>query len=387
MSLARGSLRVGMVGHAFMGAAHSYGWRNAARVFDLGVEPEMAVIAGSDANRAAEAATRLGWADAVGDWRELIERPDIDIVDICAPGDLHRPIAIAALEAGKHVLCEKPLANTAEEAEEMAQVAATAATRGVFAMCGFTYRRQPAVALAHRAIAEGRIGQIRHIRVQYLQDWLSDPEAPYTWRLDAQRSGSGALGDLGAHAIDLAQWLTASRVTSLSARTQRFVPTRSLAGGAGRGEVTVDDAAYALAEFDSGLIGTFEVTRYALGRKNAFRVEINGTQGSLAWDFERNNELRVYTESDGELEGFSTVLATHPNHPYLADWWPDGHVLGFDAGFVNQAADFIRAIVAGRQPEPSFADAAQVQRVLDAVGASQTSRGWESVSTVKEIAR
>jgi predicted dehydrogenase len=386
MSAAHGSLRVGMIGHAFMGAAHSYGWRNAARVFDLSHEPEMAVIAGSDPTRAAAAAERLGWAEAVGDWRELVERPDIDIVDICAPGDLHFPIAIAALEAGKHVLCEKPLANTADEADEMARVAAIAAERGVFAMCGFTYRRQPAVALAQRLIAEGRVGQLRHIRVQYLQDWLSDPEAPYTWRLDAARSGSGALGDLGAHAVDLAQWLTASRISSLTARTQRFVPTRPLPDG-GRGDVTVDDAAYAIAEFDSGLIGTFEVTRYALGRKNAFRVEVNGTRGSLAWDFERNNELRVYTDSDGELAGFSKVLATHPDHPYLSDWWPDGHVLGFDAGFVNQAADFIRAIVAGRQPEPSFADAAQVQRVLDAVGASQTSRDWETISTEKENVR
>jgi predicted dehydrogenase len=387
MSAAHGSLRVGMIGHAFMGAAHSYGWRNAARVFELPVEPEMAVIAGSDAARSAAAAARLGWAQSVADWRELIERPDVDIVDICAPGDLHFPIAIAALEAGKHVLCEKPLANTADEADEMARVAEAAARRGVFAMCGFTYRRQPAVALARRTIAEGRLGQIRHIRVQYLQDWLSDPDSPYTWRLDATRSGSGALGDLGAHAVDLAQWLTASRITTLSARTQRFVPTRPLPDGSGRGEVTVDDAAFALAEFDSGLIGTFEVTRYALGRKNAFRVEIDGTLGSLAWDFERNNELNLYTEDAGELAGFATVLATRPGHPYLADWWPDGHGLGFDAGFVNQAADFIRAIAAGRQPEPSFADAAQVQRVLDAVEASQASRGWEAVSPEKEKVR
>jgi predicted dehydrogenase len=368
-----------MVGHAFMGAAHTYGWRNAPRMFDLAREPELVALAGTSQARAEEAAGRLGWAGAVADWRELIERPDIDVIDICAPGDLHHPIAIAALQAGKHVLCEKPLANTGAQAAEMAEVAAEAARNGVFAMCGFTYRRQPAAALARKLIAEGRIGDIRHIRVRYLQDWLSDESAPYTWRMDAQRSGSGALGDLGAHAVDMAQWLVGERIDSVSARTQTFVPFRPLADGSGTVEVTVDDAAYLLAEFDSGLIGSFEVSRYALGRKNAFQVEINGTAGSLGWDFERNNELSLFAPRDGEPSGFSTVLVTSPDDPYISHWWPEGHTLGYGAGFVNQAADFATAIADNRQPEPSFAEAARVQLVLDAVASSQASRNWEPV--------
>jgi len=386
MTGVRAPLRIGMIGHAFMGAAHSYGWRNAARVFDLPFEPELRVLAGTDLGRATDAARRLGWAEAADDWRDLVERSDVDVIDICTPGDLHRPIALAALRAGKHVLCEKPLANTAAEADEMVAAAAEAEARGIQAMCGFTYRRQPAVALAHRLIAEGRIGDIRHIRVRYLQDWLSDPEAPYTWRLDAARSGSGSLGDLGAHAVDLAQWLTGERITGVTARTRRFVPRRPLLDG-GTGEVTVDDAAHAIVEFRSGLLGTFEVTRYALGRKNAFAVEVNGSTGSLAWDFERNNELLHYRGDEGALSGFTTVLATHEEHPYVAAWWPEGHTLGYDAGFVNQAADFVRAIADGRRPEPSFADAAQVQRVLDAVETSEETRGWEAVLTEKERMR
>lgn len=373
-------LRVGMIGHAFMGAAHSYGWRNAPRMFELAREPEMTALAGTSQSRAAEAAQRLGWASAAADWRELVERPDIDVIDICTPGDLHHPIAIAALRAGKHVLCEKPLANTGQEAAEMAEVAEEAARHGVFAMCGFTYRRQPAVALARRLITEGRIGRIRHVRVRYLQDWLSDESAPYTWRMDAARSGSGALGDLGAHAVDMAQWLVGDRISAVSARTQTFVPFRPLPDGSGSGEVTVDDAAYVLAEFDGGLMGTFEVSRYALGRKNAFQLEINGTAGSIAWDFERNNELQVFAQADGDRAGFATVHATMPEHPYMANWWPEGHTLGYAEGFVNQAADFVAAITEGRQPEPSFSDAARVQRVLDAVTTSEGSRNWETIS-------
>jgi predicted dehydrogenase len=371
-----------MVGHAFMGAAHSHGWRNAGRAFDLPLEPRLVAVAGTSAERTAAAARRLGWEESLTDWRELIERDDIDVIDICTPSDTHREIAVAALQAGKHVLCEKPLANSLDEAEEMAAAARSAAERGIWAMCGFTYRRQPAVALARELIQDGRLGEVRHVRLVYLQDWLSDESAEHSWRLDASRSGSGALGDLGSHAIDLAQWLIGDDVARLSARTTVFVDARPAPGANGTlRPVTVDDAAFVLAEFGSGVIGTIEATRYALGRKNALRFEINGSKGSVAWDLERNNELEFY-EADGQpgTAGFTRVLTTDPSHPYLANWWPAGHTLGYDHAFVNQAADFVNAVAAGVQPEPSFDAAASVQRVLATVATSSGSGTWEVVA-------
>ncbi|MFC6173197.1 Gfo/Idh/MocA family protein [Subtercola frigoramans] len=369
-----------MVGHAFMGAAHSHAWRNAARVFDLPLEPRMVAVAGTSPERTAAAAQRLGWSEAVTDWRELIERDDIDVIDICTPSDTHREIAVAALAAGKHVLCEKPLANSLAEADEMAEAARKAAELGIWASCGFTYRRQPAVALARQLIQDGSLGTIRHVRVTYLQDWLSNEKAEHSWRLDASRSGSGALGDLGAHAIDLAQWVLGEKITTLSARTRIFVDARPSAGSGNLEPVTVDDAAFVLAEFSDGVIGTIEASRYALGRKNAFGFEINGSNGSVAWEFERNNELQRYDGgADPRSAGFTRVLVTEPSHPYLQNWWPAGHTLGYDHAFVNQAADFVTSICAGLQPTPSFADAAYVQRVLSAVQLSENSHQWQAV--------
>uniref|UniRef100_UPI00261B66BB Gfo/Idh/MocA family protein n=1 Tax=uncultured Nocardioides sp. TaxID=198441 RepID=UPI00261B66BB len=228
----RPTLAVGMVGHAFMGNAHSQAWRTAPRFFDLPLTPTMQVLCGRDGARAAEAAQRLGWAEAETDWRRLVERADVDLVDICTPGDTHAEIAIAALDAGKHVLCEKPLANTVEEAEEMTAAADRAAARGVRAMVGFTYRRVPAIALARRLVQEGRIGEIRHVRAQYLQDWIADAEAPLSWRLDKSKAGSGALGDIGAHIIDLTQHITGQWITEVSGQLETFVKERPIAAEA-----------------------------------------------------------------------------------------------------------------------------------------------------------
>jgi predicted dehydrogenase len=374
-----GTLNIGMVGHAFMGATHSYGWRNAPRVFDLPLEPRLVAVAGTSKERTAAAAKRLGWEESTTDWRELISREDIDVIDICTPSDSHREIAVAALAAGKHVLCEKPLGNSLVDTLDMASAAQQAAERGVWSMCGFTYRRQPAVALARKYLQSGDLGVIRHVRVTYLQDWLSDENAEHSWRLDAKRSGSGALGDLGAHAVDLAQWLLGEQIVQLTARTTTFVAERPVRGEKSLLPVTVDDAAFFLGEFSSGIIGTFEATRFALGRKNSFRFEINGSLGSVTWDFERNNELLRYSSEAGDAAGFSRILATEPTHPYVANWWPAGHTLGYDHGFVNQAADFIQAISSKVQPEPSFESAAYVQRVLEAVGISEISKKWETV--------
>jgi predicted dehydrogenase len=388
-------LRVGMVGYAFMGAVHAHAWRNAHRFFDLPITPELTAVAGRNKEAVSAAAERLGFASMETDWRALVERDDIDVVDICTPGDSHAVIAVAALQAGKHVLCEKPLANTVDEAEQMAAVARAEAERGVWAMCGFTYRRTPALALARRLVEAGRIGTVRQVRAQYLQDWLHDPDAPMTWRLDKAKSGSGALGDLGAHLVDTTQWLTGQAITGVSAIVQTFVTSRPLSGersglgghgetgaDAPRGEVTVDDAALFTARFADGAIATFEATRFALGRKNALRVEINGTAGSIAFDFEENNVLQFFDGTEPvEEQGFRRILVTEPEHPYVSAWWPPGHGLGYEHGFTHQVVDLVSAIAENRQPAPSFEDGLMVQRVLGAVEDSAAhDSGWTEIS-------
>ncbi|KKD02827.1 Gfo/Idh/MocA family protein [Streptomyces sp. WM6386] len=371
-------LRVGMVGYAFMGAAHSQGWRTVGRVFDLPRQPVLSAICGRDPAAVRAAADRHGWAAAETDWRALIARDDVDLVDICTPGDSHAEIAVAALAAGKHVLCEKPLANTVEEAAVMAQAAEEAYERGRLAMVGFNYRRVPATAHARNMVAEGRLGRLRHVRVTYLQDWLVDPEFPLTWRLRKEHAGSGSLGDLGAHIIDLAQYLAGERLAGVSALTETFVRERPLPVGAtsglsavtsaGTGQVTVDDAALFTGRFISGALASFEATRYATGRKNALRIELNGERGSLAFDLERLNELSYHDATEPAAHaGFRRILVTEPDHPYLDAWWPPGHGLGYEHSFVHQARDLVHAVAEGRRPEPSFTDGLQVQRVLAAV--------------------
>jgi predicted dehydrogenase len=374
-------LGVGMVGYAFMGAAHSQAWRTAPHVFDLPLRPAMAVLCGRNASAVRAAADRLGWAATETDWRALVKRDDVQLVDVCTPGDGHAEVAIAALEAGKHVLCEKPLANTLAEAEAMVAAAERAAAHGVRAMTGFNYRRVPALVLARQLVVEGRIGEIRHVRASYLQDWLVDPASPLTWRLQRERAGSGALGDLGAHIVDLAQYLTGELIAGVSAATATFVPERPLETGGGSGPVTVDDAAVFTARLASGALGTFEATRFATGRKNQLRIELNGARGSLAFDLERLNELQFCDRSDDPATaGFRTVLVTEPGHPYLSAWWPPGHVLGWEHTFTHEVRDLVTAIAAGTEPAPSFRDGLQVQRVLAAVEQSATrASAWTPV--------
>jgi predicted dehydrogenase len=389
-SPSRPPLRVGMIGYAFMGVAHSHAWRTAPRFFDLPLDPELTVLAGRDAAAVAAAADRLGWASTETDWRRVVERSDVDLIDICTPGDTHAELAIAALDAGKHVLCEKPLANSVAEAEAMAAAAERAAASGVRAMVGFTYRRVPAVALARRLVAAGRLGEIRHVRAQYLQDWIADPAAPMSWRLQKEKAGSGALGDIGAHIVDLTQFITGQALTGVSALVETFVRKRPLpassgklggVGGEGMGEVTVDDAAIFLGRFTDGALATFEATRFALGRKNAIRIEVNGSAGSLAFDFEDMNVLHFYDGAEpAETAGFRRIVVTEPEHPYVAAWWPAGHGLGYEHGFTHQVVDLVGALAAGEQPTPSFADGLQVQRVLDAVERSAANRStWTEI--------
>jgi predicted dehydrogenase len=384
------TLSVGMVGYAFMGAAHSQAWRNAPRFFDLPVSVSMRALAGRDPDKVAAAARQLGWESTETSWRALADRDDIDLVDVCTPGDTHAEIAIAALEAGKHVLCEKPLANSVEEAEAMTLAAEKAAAAGVRSMVGFTYRRVPAIGLARRLVAEGRLGTIHHVRAQYLQDWIVDPEAPLSWRLDKAKAGSGALGDIGAHIIDLAEHITGDTIGRVSGRLRTFVDERpvpaehvGLSGtaGVGRGPVTVDDAAVFLAEFRGGAMGVFEATRFANGRKNAIRIEVNGSQGSLAFDFEDMNLLHFFDGTEpAATAGFRRIVVTESDHPYVDAWWPPGHLLGYEHGFTHQAVDLVRDIAAGVDPAPSFADGLRVQRVLAAVETSSESGVWQEIA-------
>ena len=384
------TLGVGLIGYAFMGAAHSQAWRTAPHFFDLPLRPELTVLAGRNRTAVTAAAARLGWSCTETDWRRVLERDDVDLVDVCTPGDTHAEIAIAALRAGKHVLCEKPLANSVAEAQAMADAAAEAATRGVRSMVGFTYRRVPAIGLARQLVAEGRLGEIRHVRAQYLQDWLADPTAPMSWRLEKDRAGSGALGDIGAHIVDLTQHITGQRLTGVSALLETFVeerPLPSAAGtvsgvaGEGRGTVTVDDAALFTGRFAGGAVASFEATRFALGRKNAIRIGINGSRGSLAFDFEDMNVLHFFDgDEPAETAGFRRIVVTEPGHPYVGNWWPAGHGLGYEHGFTHQVVDLVAAIAAGEDPAPSFADGLQVQQVLDAVerSAADSSR-WTPI--------
>jgi predicted dehydrogenase len=384
-------LGVGMVGYAFMGAVHSQAWRTAGRFFDLPCAPTLTALAGRDATGVEAAAQKMGWASTETDWRRLLERDDVALIDICTPGDTHAEIAIASLEAGKHVLCEKPLANTVEEAEAMVVAAAAAEARGVRSMVGFNYRRVPAISLARRLVQEGRLGTIRHVRAQYLQDWIVDPTFPLVWRLQKERAGSGALGDIGAHIIDLAQFVSGSTISGVSGLTETFVRERPLpaasaglaaSGGTGTGAVTVDDAALFFARFDSGALGSFEATRFASGRKNSVRLEVNGSDGSLAFDFEAMNELQFHDHTeDADTAGFRRILVTEPTHPYAHAWWPPGHGLGYEHTFTHEVVDLVTAIGTGAAPSPSFADGLQVQQVLAAVERSaEHGSGWEQVA-------
>ena len=391
------TLGVGMIGYAFMGAAHSQAWRSAPRFFDLPVRLRMSVLAGRDEARAKAAAGRYGWGDVETDWTRLVARDDVGIVDICTPGDTHAEMAIAALAAGKHVLCEKPLANSLAEAEAMTEAARQAAAGGVRAMCGFTYRRVPAARLMAELVADGAIGTLRHIRASYLQDWLVDPAAPMSWRLEKHRAGSGALGDIGAHAIDLAQYVTGDPVTGVTALSSTFVSRRPVPATGGflgtnaradgeYGEVTVDDATVFLARTASGALATFEASRFATGHKNGLRLELNGSRGSVIFDLERMNELVIYDTSQ-ENPGFRTILVTEPSHPYIAAWWPPGHTLGYEHAFTHQVRDFVEGIASGQDVHPTFDDALGVQRVLAAVEESAREGGrWVDVTGARALA-
>lgn len=378
---------IGLVGYKFMGRAHSNAWRQVSHFFDVDPTPRMRAIAGRDEQGVKAAAASLGWEGYETDYQRLLERDDVQLIDVCTPGNSHHDIAIAALKAGKHVLCEKPLANSLAEAKEMVEAAEAA---GTINMVCFNYRRVPAVQLAKKLISEGRIGEIRHWRAVYLQDWILDPQFPLVWRLQKDLAGSGALGDIGAHIVDLAQFLVGN-ITEVIGTMDTFIKERPLeeastggglgaAAGTQTGQVTVDDSTTVLARFESGATGTFEATRLAAGRRNYNSFEINGSEGSLVFNLERLNELQAFFTSDpADVQGFRTISVTEADHPFVGAWWPAGHIIGYEHSFVHTIKDLLDGVKAGQSPAPTFADGYRCQAVLEAVERSAQNRQWTGV--------
>jgi predicted dehydrogenase len=375
-----------MIGYNFMGKAHSNAWRQVNKFFpDLPGTVELATICGRNKSAVESARGTLGWNQAVTDWRQVVADPSIDIIDITTPNDTHAEIAIAAAEAGKAVLCEKPLARSVAEAASMATAVDKA---GVVNMVCHNYRRIPAIALAKKMIDNGELGdRIYHFRARYAQDWIADPNFPLVWRLKKEIAGSGTHGDIDAHIIDLGRYLV-GEISEVCGMMETFVKQRPIMdevggglaakGGQKMGDVTVDDAVAWIGRFQNGALANLEATRYAWGRKNHITLEINGEKGSLAFDFEDMNRLKFFSTGDAQhRQGFSDILVTDGAvHPYLSAWWPGGHIIGYEHTFVNTFADFITAVVSGRSVQPTFADGLMNEKVLAAIEQSAESRSW-----------
>ena len=367
-------LGIALIGYGFMGRAHSNAWRQAWTFFDLPYEPVLKVICGRNETELIKAAGNFGWQEYSTSWQETVAREDIDIIDICTPGDLHLPIALAAASAKKIIFCEKPLANSVAEAKEMLE--AVRANNCIHMLC-HNYRRVPAVALAKELIDAGRIGKIYHYRGTYLQDWLVDPNFPRVWRLEKARAGSGALGDLLSHSVDLARYLV-GEINAVSGLLTTFITDRPLPDSEAMAQVEVDDAALSLVKFSSGAVGSIEATRFATGRKNYNRFEINGSLGSIVFNLERLNELELYVE-EGPGSGFRTIQVTGEGYPYMQGWWPKGHIIGYEHTFTHTVLDLLKAVAEGRLPTPNFEDGVRNQLVLDAVERAAKTRTWENV--------
>jgi predicted dehydrogenase len=369
-------INIALIGYKFMGKAHSNAFRQVRRFFPGKLVPRLKVICGRDRAAVRAAARQFGWEEAETDWRRAIARRDIDVVDIATPGHLHYPMAMAAAAAGKHIICEKPLANSLAEARQMLRAVERA---GVKHMIMHNYRKIPAVAFARRLIEGGKIGRVYHYHAAYLQDWILDPKFPLIWRLEKKFSGSGALGDIGSHAIDFAQYLN-SPITAVTAELSTFIKQRPLPGSRRRGKVTVDDDANFLARFENSSAGVFESSRLCAGRRNFNTFQIHGSKGSLAFNLERMNELEFYdaTARAGE-QGFKSILVTEAEHPYTGRWWPPGHILGYEHTFVHAIHDFLTALERDKMPSPNFTDGVRNQAVLEAVERSAKSGKWQKV--------
>jgi predicted dehydrogenase len=381
------AINVALLGYKFMGKAHSNAYRQLPHFFPCKLEPRMKVICGRDRAALEGAKEQFGWEEIETDWRKVVEREDIQVVDISTPGNLHHDMALAAAQAGKHIICEKPLANTLADAKAMLKAVEKA---GVKHMLMHNYRKIPAVAFAKKLIEDGKIGDVYHYHGAYLQDWIMDPNFPLVWRLEKKYSGSGALGDIGSHATDLARYLNGEFGWVVGQMTT-FIKERPLPGdGAGawgakgskgKGKVTVDDDANFLAQFKNGSVGVFESSRFCGGRRNYNTFQAYGSKGSIAFNLERMNELEIYDGTDPQgLQGFKTISVTEGVHPYVGAWWPPGHIIGYEHTFVHALRDFFTCLERDCLPEPNFRDGVKDQAVLDAVERSAKSGRWEKVN-------
>lgn len=387
MGVYQNEIRIGMVGYQFMGKAHSHAYRDLSFYFDTKIKPIQKAICGRNESAVKEAAEKMGWESYETDWRRLIDRSDIDVIDIVTPNHTHAEIAIAAAESGKHIITEKPLALTLDEAKRMYDAVQK---NNVTHMICHNYRFAPAVQFSKKLIDEGRLGKIYHFRANYLQDFIMDPKFPLVWRLKKEVSGSGALGDIGAHSIDLARFLVGElkEVVSIMETFIKKRPLGKMSGGlsamsddtSSLGEVTVDDAVAFLARFENGAIGTFEATRFAAGNRNKNKFEINGEKGSIRWDMENMNNLEVYFGDDEPgLQGFRLINCTEDIHPYADAYWPAGHIIGYEHTFIHLLYEFLNGIANKYQPAPNFEDGVRNQEVLMAVEKSAEMKQWVEV--------
>ena len=372
------TINIGIVGTQFMGRAHSNAWMDVDKFYDLPARPVMKAACDNVAENLEPFCQRFGWESQETDWKKLIARDDIDVIDICTSNNVHMPIAVAAAQAGKHIICEKPVAMNAAEAKAMLDAAEAG---GVKHMVAFNYRRVPAIAFARQMIEEGKIGKVFHFNAVYYQDWLVDPDFPYVWRHNKKVAGSGAHGDMNAHIVDLARFLV-GEVEAVCGAEEVFIKERKLADGSGTGKVTADDALFSLARFSDGALGSFMATRFASGRKNYLRFELFGSEGSLLFNLERLNEIQYYTRSEaGREQGFRTILATESDHPYINKWWPPGHIIGWEHTFIHEVGDLLTAIGTDQPIAPNFQDGLRNQQVLDAMQMAAEKKAWINVAS------
>lgn len=368
------AVNIGIIGTKFMGKAHSNAWSSVDKFFDVGIKPVMKVACGRDPQGTQDFADNWGWQETATDWKQVVERKDIDIIDISVPTYLHKDIFIAAAENGKHIFCEKPAALNYAQTKEMYEAAEKA---GILHYLNHNYRRTPAVSYAKQMIDDGLIGKIYHWRGTYLQDWITDPDFPLTWHLQSKYAGAGPHYDLNSHSVDLARYLV-GEISAVSAMLKTFIEERPLpgsdagtfkagTGSASQGKVTVDDAAFMVAEFENGALGSFEASRFANGRKNYNYFEIYGSKGSLLFNLERMNELQYLNlEDPADQQGFRTIIVTNASHPYVSAWWPPGHIIGYEHEFVHAVFDFLNALEKGTSIEPNMYDGMRIMQVLEA---------------------
>lgn len=379
--MSKKEIRVALIGHKFMGVAHSNAYRNIGMWTNVPAKVIMKCVCAEDTiENLQEFADKYGWENVETDWRKVVKRRDIDLISIAAPNYLHKEIAIEAAQNGKHILCEKPLANNLDEAREMLD---TAEKAGVKHCCGYSYRFTPSLALARQLVQEGRIGRIYHVFVRYAQDWITDPNFGMVWRFDKKIAGSGPLGDLSAHSIDATRFVTGLKFKEVTGNLQTLIKERPMDGNnpnGPKGKVTVDDIAQFLVNFEGGATGTYESTRLATGRKNYNTIEVNGEKGTIVWNFEDQNWLMFYDNQQSPQEaGFRKINVTHDVHPYNGGWWPQGHGIGYADSFVIEVSEFIRSIIENKPFSPSFEDGVKCQEILEAVERSAETRSWKTI--------